>query len=248
MSITTTSIIMQALNQEDLFTLVGETALVTGATRGIGKSMALALARAGAKVLLVQRDISATSVRDEINSSVPEATRHAQIYEADLANRESVEGLVAQVEGHGHRITILVNSAGIIIRHPITEFPSGDWDKVIEVNLNSCFILSRDVARHMLENEMVRGQRGSIVNVASIMSFQGGLNVSAYAASKGGLTQLTKSFSNELASRGIRVNAIAPGYCVTEMNEQLFQDKDRSRSLSERIPMGRWGQASDFAG
>ncbi|KAL6241124.1 hypothetical protein RBB50_012028 [Rhinocladiella similis] len=237
---------MQALNQE-LFTLVGETALVTGATRGIGKSMALALAGAGAKVLLVQRNVSDTGVRDEINASVPEA-RHAQIYEADLANRRSLEGLVAQVETDGHRISILVNSAGIMIRHPVTDFPQDDWDKVIEVNLNSCFILSRDVANHMLKNEMVNGQRGSIVNVASIMSFQGGLNVSAYAASKGGLTQLTKSFSNELASRGIRVNALAPGYCVTEMNAQLLQDKDRLRSLSERIPMGRWGQASDFAG
>lgn len=174
-----------------------------------------------------------------------------------------------RIEADGHRISILVNSAGIIDRHPCTEFPSSDWDKVIsfdshrlahvrsrrltlcqvlELNLSSTFILSRDVAKHMLDNELVKGQRGTIINVVSIMSFQGGLNVSAYAASKGGLTQLTKSFSNELSSKGIRVNAIAPGYCVTDMNARLLEDKDRLRSISERIPMGRWGEASDFAG
>ncbi|RVX66408.1 hypothetical protein B0A52_09638 [Exophiala mesophila] len=209
--------------------------------------MAMALAQAGAKVLLAQRDIRDTGLRDEINAHVPQE-RLSTIYEADLAKRPSVETLVSRIEADGHRITILVNSAGVISRYSCTDFPSDEWDKVLEVNLSSTFILCRDVARHMLGNEIVRRQRGSIINVGSVMSFQGGINVSAYASSKGGLVQLTKSFSNELASKGIRVNTIAPGYCVTEMNTQLLENKERLKSISERIPIGRWGDPSDFAG
>ncbi|KAH9235369.1 hypothetical protein K456DRAFT_1834503 [Colletotrichum gloeosporioides 23] len=228
------------------FSLEGHTALVTGGTRGIGAAVAIGLAEAGADVLLVQRDESNTSTRD----SILKLGRKAQIYTADLSSQQSVAALVPKVLKDGHQIRILVNCAGIQKRHPCEKFPDDDFDAVIQVNLNSVFTLTRDVGAHMLtlEPSPVTGRKGSVINYASLLSFQGGFTVPAYAASKGAVAQLTKSFANEWTSKGITVNAIAPGYIETEMNTALLNDKERLASISARIPAGRWGTPDDFKG
>lgn len=149
----------------------------------------------------------------------------------------------------GHNIHILLNSAGIQRRHPSHQFPNDDWEEVLQVNLSTVFTLCRDVGAHMLTlTPSSSGHRGSIINIASLLSFQGGLTVPAYAASKGGVAQLTKALSNEWAAKGIQVNAIAPGYIATEMNTALINDEDRAKSILMRIPAGRWGNPSDFEG
>ncbi|ROT41674.1 2-deoxy-D-gluconate 3-dehydrogenase [Sodiomyces alkalinus F11] len=228
------------------FSLEGQTALLTGGTRGIGQVVAIALAEAGADVLLVQRDESVKSTRDAIQK----LGRKSQIYTADLSEPQSVASLVPKVLADGHQIRILVNCAGIQRRHPAEKFPDSDFNEVIQVNLNSVFTLTRDVGAHMLtlDPSPVTGRRGSIINYASLLSFQGGFTVPAYAASKGAVAQLTKSFANEWTSRGITVNAIAPGYIETEMNTALLDDKERLASISARIPAGRWGTPEDFKG
>ncbi|KAF6840705.1 2-deoxy-d-gluconate 3-dehydrogenase [Colletotrichum plurivorum] len=228
------------------FSLEGQTALVTGGTRGIGAAVAIGLAEAGADVLLVQRDESNTSTRDAIQK----IGRKAHIYTADLGSQESVAALVPKVLGDGHQIRILVNCAGVQKRHPCEKFPDDDFNAVIQVNLNSVFTLTRDVGAHMLslEPSPITGRKGSVINYASLLSFQGGFTVPAYAASKGAVAQLTKSFANEWTSKGITVNAIAPGYIETEMNTALLNDKDRLASISARIPAGRWGTPEDFKG
>ncbi|KAJ5613379.1 hypothetical protein N7510_006573 [Penicillium lagena] len=229
----------------DLFSLTGKTALVTGGTRGIGQAMALALAEAGADVVLVQRDTSNQNTKEQINKLGQKAT----IYTADLASQESVSALVSTIVKDGHDINILLNCAGIQRRHPSHVFPQEDWDEVLQVNLTTVFTLCRDVGAYMLTRTPNNsGQRGSIINVASLVSFQGGLTVPAYAAAKGGVAQLTKAFSNEWASKGINVNAIAPGYVATDMNTALIQDKERAASILARIPAARWGNPDDFKG
>jgi 2-deoxy-D-gluconate 3-dehydrogenase len=148
-----------------------------------------------------------------------------------------------------HNIHILLNCAGIQARHPAASFPDDDWNRVLQVNLNAVFTLCRDVGKHMLSRPLdSRNRRGSIINVASLLSFQGGITVPAYAASKGGVAQLTKALSNEWAGQGICVNAIAPGYIATDMNEALIKDEERAGSILSRIPKGRWGEAEDFKG
>ncbi|KAK5174937.1 uncharacterized protein LTR77_000073 [Saxophila tyrrhenica] len=230
---------------QQLFSLEGKTALVTGGTRGIGQSMALAFAEAGADVLLVQRDESNQTTKEAIES----LGRKAQIYTADLASQESIKQLVPKVLADGHQIDILLNCGGIQRRHPAHEFPDEDWSEVLQVNLTTVFTLCRDVGAHMLKRDKDRyGKRGSIINVASLQSFQGGLNIPAYASSKGGVAQLTKSLSNQWASEGINVNAIAPGYIRTDMNKALINDPNRAKSILERIPAGRWGSPDDFKG
>ncbi|POS85599.1 hypothetical protein EPUL_002139 [Erysiphe pulchra] len=217
-----------------LFSLEGETALVTGGTRGIGQAIALALAESGANIILVQRDKSNTTTRDAVEALGKTST----IYVADLSSSTEVAGLIPSILKDGHKISILVNCAGIQYRSPSSQFPTNAWDEVLQVNLNSVFITSRDVGAHMLtlEPSPVTGRRGSIINIASLLSFQGGFTVPAYAASKG------------VASHGITVNAIAPGYIETEMNSAILQDETRLRSIQERIPAGRWGQPDDFKG
>jgi len=150
----------------------------------------------------------------------------------------------------GYKINVLVNCAGIQRRHPSEKFPTSDWNEVMQVNLNTVFTLCRDVGTHMLSLPIspVTGRRGSIINFASLLSFQGGVTVPAYAASKGAVAQLTKALSNEWTSKGITVNAIAPGYIETEMNTALLADQERLRGISERIPAGRWGEPEDFKG
>lgn len=175
--------------------------------------------------------------------------RKSQIYVADLASQESIKALVPKVLADGHQIDILVNSGGIQRRHAAQQFPDDDWNEVIQVNLTTVFTLCRDVGAHMLSREKDRyGKRGSIINVASLQSFQGGINIPAYASSKGGVAQLTKALSNQWASEGINVNAIAPGYIATEMNTALINDPNRAKSILERIPAGRWGSPDDFKG
>ncbi|KAF2711964.1 NAD(P)-binding protein [Pleomassaria siparia CBS 279.74] len=231
---------------KELFSLEGQTALVTGGTRGIGQSMALALAEAGADILLVQRDTSNTTTKTQIES----LGRKATIYVADLSSNVSVSSLVPSITKDGHKIHILLNCGGIQKRHPAHQFPDDDWSTVLQVNLTSVFTLCRDVGAYMLSTDpsLPGGRRGSIINVASLLSFQGGFTVPAYSASKGGVAQLTKALSNEWASKGIAVNAIAPGYIATDMNTALINDEKRAESILSRIPAGRWGAPDDFKG
>ncbi|RDI82124.1 hypothetical protein Vi05172_g7886 [Venturia inaequalis] len=228
-----------------LFSLEGQTALVTGGTRGIGQAMTIALAEAGADILLVQRDTSNTETKTKIES----LGRKCTIYTTDLSSQSSVSELVPKILADNHTIHILLNCAGIQARHPAHQFPDSDWNLVLQINLNAVFTLCRDVGAHMLSRPVDQyNRRGSIINVASLLSFQGGITVPAYAASKGGVAQLTKALSNEWAGKGINVNAIAPGYIATDMNEALIKDQDRAASILSRIPAGRWGAAEDFKG
>ena len=175
--------------------------------------------------------------------------RKAQIYIADLASNDSMKALVPKVLEDGHKVDILLNCGGIQRRHPAHQFPDEDWAEVLQVNLNAVFTLCRDVGAHMLSRDADQyGRRGSIINVGSLLTFQGGINVPAYAASKGGVGQLTKALSNQWAAQGITVNAIAPGYIATEMNTALLADEKRAASILERIPAGRWGNPEDFKG
>lgn len=229
-----------------MFSLHGQTAMVTGCTRGIGQAVAIGLAEAGADVVLVQRDASQTSTKDAIEK----LGRKAWIYAADMAEQESVTALTPKVLGDGHQVRILVTCAGIQRRHPCERFPDGDFNEVMQVNLHAVFTLCRDVGAHMLglEPSATTGRRGSIVNYASLLTFQGGLTVPAYAASKGAVGQITKSFANEWTARGVTVNAVAPGYIDTEMNTALLNDPGRLAGINARIPAGRWGRPDDFKG
>ena len=230
-----------------LFSLQGQTALITGGTRGIGQAMTVALAEAGADIILIQRDTSNTSTSSQVQS----LGRKCTVVPGDLSSRDSVRKLFTSVQEQTNNtpIHILLNCAGIQRRHPSHEFPQDEWDDVIQTNLNTVFTLCRDVGAHMLARDPdPSGCRGAIINVASLLSFQGGITVPAYAASKGGVAQLTKALSNEWASKGIQVNAIAPGYIATEMNTALMQDEGRASAILARIPAGRWGRPEDFKG
>ncbi|MCJ1270142.1 hypothetical protein MMC22_010037 [Lobaria immixta] len=234
-----------AMTFPSMFSLDGQTALVTGGSRGIGQGMALALAEAGADILLVQRDATNTATR----TAIEKLGRRVSVYTADLSSAESVSALVPSILHDGCKIDILLNCAGIQRRHPCHEFSSDDWNLVLQVNLGSVFTLCRDVGAHMLQQTPSRsGRRGSIINVASLMSFQGGILIPAYTASKGGVAQLTKALSNEWAGKGIAVNAIAPGYVATDLIKALTEDETRAKSILERIPAGRWGTPDDFKG
>ncbi|KKK21760.1 2-dehydro-3-deoxy-D-gluconate 5-dehydrogenase [Aspergillus rambellii] len=230
-----------------LFSLDGRTAIITGGTRGIGQAMAIALAEAGADIVLIQRDESNTSTRDQITH----LGRKAYIHAAELSDREAIKGIIPALTSQGVKPDILLNCAGIQRRHPSEKFPDEDWDEVIQVNLTSVFTLCREFGDYLLArdaSEFPTGRRGSIINVASLLSFQGGITVPAYAASKGGVAQLTKALSNEWISKGINVNAIAPGYIATDMNTALINDSNRNPAILARIPAGRWGKPEDFKG
>jgi 2-dehydro-3-deoxy-D-gluconate 5-dehydrogenase len=222
----------------DLFSLKGKVALVTGSSRGLGRAMAVGLAAAGADVAAVGRR-SDPKVVEEI---VATGARGA-FFEHDLADIDGIPGLVARVEASLGAIDILINCAGVQSRHKATEFPRKDWDFVIDVNMNAPFFLCQAVGRSMLARKS-----GKIINIASLLSFQGGITVPAYAASKGAVAQFTKALSNEWAGQGVNVNCIAPGYMDTEMNTALMADATRSRQIMERIPAGRWGRPEDMVG
>lgn len=223
----------------DKFKLDGKTALVTGSNQGIGQAYALALAEAGADVIGVsyQGDFS------ETEKLISKTGKKLTSYVADFSDRNSLYNFIEQVKTDFPKIEILVNNAGTILRKPISEHPDEYWDKVIEVNLNSQFILTRELGKEMAE----RGY-GKIVFIASLLSFQGGITVPGYAASKGGIKQLTMAFANEWASKGVTVNAIAPGYIATENTRPLRENPERNKAILERIPAGRWGETDDLMG
>jgi 2-dehydro-3-deoxy-D-gluconate 5-dehydrogenase len=212
------------------FDLSGRVALVTGANTGIGQAIAVALAQAGADVALAGR-----SAADETAGLVRAEGRRAILIGADLSSIAPVEGVVEQTVSDLGGIDILVNNAGII--------PEADWDAVIDTNLKSLFFLSQAAGRRMIE-----AGRGKIINIASLLSFQGGIRVPSYTASKSGVAGLTKLLANEWAAKGLNVNAIAPGYIATNNTAALQADENRNRQIMERIPAGRWGEASDLGG
>jgi 2-dehydro-3-deoxy-D-gluconate 5-dehydrogenase len=223
-----------------LFSLEGKRALVTGASRGLGQAMAIALAQAGADVVCACSKAGGASGTVETIRAIG---RRAEEVSADLSDRESTDAMLRQVDAGGP-IDILVNNAGTIRRHPAHEFPDSDWQHVIDTNLNSIFAICRHVGRAMIE----RGQGGKIINVASLLSFQGGITVPAYTASKHAVAGLTKALANEWAAHGIQVNAIAPGYFATDNTAPLRADAVRSEQILARIPAGRWGNAEDLGG
>jgi 2-dehydro-3-deoxy-D-gluconate 5-dehydrogenase len=222
----------------NIFDLSGKVALVTGANTGIGQAIALALAEAGADVALAGR-----SRAEETFEGVRRVGRKAIIIEADLSLTEPVSAVVAQTISELGGLDILVNNAGIIRRNDAVDFSEADWDAVIDTNLKSLFFLSQAAARHMI----ARGS-GKIINIASMLSFQGGVRVPSYTASKSGVAGLTKALANEWAAKGLNVNAIAPGYIATNNTAALQEDETRNRQIMERIPAGRWGAASDIGG
>ncbi len=225
--------------KSDPFRVDGAVALVTGAATGIGAAIARALAVAGADVACHGN----TRGADATCEAIRKEGRRAVSLRADLADKRSAASLVdATLEKFG-RVDILVNNAGLIRRSPAVDHSEADWDLLLEVNLSSVFRLCQLAGRAMLEQK-----RGKIVNIASLLSFQGGVFVPAYAASKGGVAQLTKALANEWASKGINVNAIAPGYIRTTNTEALQKDETRNRQILERIPAGRWGETEDIAG
>jgi 2-deoxy-D-gluconate 3-dehydrogenase len=223
----------------DKFRLDGKIALVTGSNRGIGRSYAIALAEAGADII----GVSTSSDFSELESEIVSRGRGFKSYTSDFSNRESLYDFIKKVKSDFPRIDILVNNAGTILRKPILEHPDEYWDKVIEVNLTAQFILTREIGR-----DMVRRGYGKIVFVASLLSFQGGILVPGYSASKGGVKQLAMAFANEWASKGVNVNAIAPGYIATDNTKPLREDPVRAKSILDRIPAGRWGVPEDLMG
>jgi 2-deoxy-D-gluconate 3-dehydrogenase len=225
----------------ECFNLSGKTALVTGCKRGIGKAMALGLAEAGADIIGVSATLESSG--SDVEREVTALGRKFAGYAADFSDRQALYGFIKRVQAEHPTIDILVNNAGSILRKPAVEHPDDYWDKILEINLNAQFILSREFGRGMLE----RG-RGKIIFTASLLTFQGGITVPGYAASKGGIGQLAKALANEWAGRGVNVNAIAPGYISTDNTEALRNDPARSRQILDRIPAGRWGDPDDFKG
>jgi len=222
------------------FDLSGKTALVTGAKRGIGRGMAEALASAGADVIGVSASLAPGSA---VEQAITAMGRKFTAIQCDFSDRAAVTAFLAQLVADGVAPDILVNNAGTIKRKPAAEHPDEWWDEVIEVNLNAQFVISREIGKGMV----ARGQ-GKIIFTASLLTFQGGITVPGYAASKGGIGQLTKALANEWAGKGVNVNAIAPGYIATDNTQALQDDPDRSKAILERIPAGRWGRPEDFAG
>jgi len=223
------------------FKLDGKVALVTGCKRGIGKGMAIALAQAGADIIGVSASLETAG--SAIEKEVTALGRTFKGYACDFSDRTALYAFIEQVKADFPKIDILVNNAGTILRAPAAEHSDELWDTVIEVNLNAQFVLSRELGKEMLE----RGA-GKIIFTASLLTFQGGITVPGYAASKGGIGQLTMALSNEWAGQGVQVNAIAPGYVATDNTQALQDDPERSQTILGRIPAGRWGRPKDFAG
>lgn len=223
------------------FDLSGKTALVTGCKRGIGRAMALALAQAGADILGVSASLEKEG--SEIEQAVRATGRFFKAYTCDFSDRNSLYAFIDSVKTDFPTIHILVNNAGTILRKPAAEHPDEYWDKVIAVNQHAQFILTREIGK-----EMVNRGEGKIVFTASLLTFQGGITVPGYAASKGAIGQMTMAFANEWASKGVNVNAIAPGYISTDNTKALRNDPNRSSSILSRIPAARWGKPEDFMG
>ena len=222
----------------NLFDLTGKVAVVTGGSRGLGKDMAKGLAHAGANVVIISR-VKQDTFADEMAELGVKGLSVA----FDLQDHHKYDELLDMIEQSMGSIDILVNNAGVQSRHPSVEFPKEDWDMVMDVNANAVFFLCQKVGKRMLEQKS-----GKIINLASLLSFQGGLTVPAYAASKGAVMQFTKSLANEWAKHGININCIAPGYMETDMNTALIEDGTRSKQILDRIPAERWGQPKDMQG
>jgi len=223
----------------DKFNLKGKIALVTGANRGIGQYYSMALAEAGADIIGVSNETDFTETEKLIKGS----GKNLSTYICDMSNRANLYEFIKNVKSAFPAIDILVNNAGLILRKPISEHPDEYWDKVLELNLSAQFILTREIGKTMAE----RGY-GKIIFIASLLSFQGGILVPGYAASKGGIKQLTMAFANEWAGKGVTVNAIAPGYIATDNTKALREDPVRNKAILDRIPAARWGKPEDLMG
>jgi 2-deoxy-D-gluconate 3-dehydrogenase len=223
-----------------IFDLHGSTALVTGCNKGIGRSMALGLAEAGADIIGVSASLQPGSA---VERDVLETGRKFYPYQADFSDRTSLYGFIKTLKADFSQIDILINNAGTIRRAPAADHSDTDWDQVLAINLDAPFLLAREIGR-----DMVARGRGKIIFTASLLTFQGGINVPGYAASKGAVGSLVKALANEWAPHGVNVNAIAPGYVATGNTENLRADPDRSRAILARIPAGRWGEPDDFRG
>lgn len=224
-----------------LFSLKGKTALVTGCSKGIGKAMAIGLAEAGADIIGVSATLALSG--SDVEQEVKALGRNFKAYAADLGNREALLAFIKQVQAENPVIDILINNAGTILRAPAAEHSDAYWDTVLAINLDAPFILAREIGKAML----TRGE-GKIIFTCSLLSFQGGINVPGYAASKGALASLVKALANEWAGKGVNVNGIAPGYISTDNTEALRNDSERSAAIMARIPAGRWGEPEDFKG
>ncbi|MEV4517096.1 SDR family oxidoreductase [Dactylosporangium sp. NPDC049525] len=226
------------MSVEALFSLSGSTALVTGASRGIGRAVACGLAAAGADLILAGRAAS----HEDTAAAITALGRRCTVIDIDLADPARVRSVAARV-ARDETVDVVINNAGIITRDDVLDVDAGDWARVLDVNLTSLFFLSQQLAAPMA----ARG-RGKIVNVASLLSFQGGVRVTPYTVTKHAVAGLTRAMANELAPRGVQVNAIAPGYIATDNTEALRADPDRHRAITERIPAGRWGSPDDLVG
>jgi 2-deoxy-D-gluconate 3-dehydrogenase len=224
-----------------MFSLEGKKALVTGCKRGIGRAMAEALAQAGADIIGVSANLEPEG--SQVARAVISQGRHFYAYQADFGDRPALYAFIEQVKKDHPVIDILVNNAGTILRRPAAEHPDEYWDEVIAVNQTAPFILTREMGR-----EMVARGAGKVIFTASLLTFQGGIHVPGYAASKAAVGSLVKAFANEWAGKGVNVNAIAPGYIATDNTDALRNDPDRSKSILARIPAGRWGEPDDFKG
>lgn len=225
------------------FDLAGKVAVVTGANTGIGQGIAVALAEAGADIAAVGRSRAA-----ETATKIRALGRKCELIDANLSSIKPVEGVVSQVLDSLGSLDILVNNAGIIRREDSLDFTEEDWDAVMDTNLKVLFFLCQAAARHMVQWSDQSGRRGKIINIASMLSFQGGIRVPSYTASKSGVAGLTKLLANEWAPKGINVNAIAPGYIATNNTAALQADETRNRQILERIPEARWGDPADIGG
>lgn len=222
------------------FDLSGKTALVTGCSRGIGEAMAMGLAEAGADII----GISGTIIQgSNIEKEVTKLNRQFTPYAIDLSERSNLYAAINIIKSNHSKIDILINNAGMILRNPAINHTDEEWDKVLALNLDAPFILTREFAKEMLHRKY-----GKIIFTCSLLSFQGGVNVPGYAASKGAVASLVKAFANEWAREGVNVNGIAPGYVATNNTEALRNDPERSKSILDRIPAGRWGEPNDFKG
>ncbi len=223
----------------DRFKLDGKTAIVTGASRGIGRAVAMGLAEAGADVAVLGN----TSNPEEVRRAVLDLGRKSLALQGDLTDRGFRSRVVDGVLDQWGRIDILVNSAGTQVRTPAVDFAEADWDQVIDLNLTTLFRMCQRVGR-----EMLKQKSGKIINIASVQSFTGGITIPAYAASKGGVAQVTKALANEWARFNVNVNAVAPGYILTDLTQPLFDNPVRSKEITQRIPAQRWGKPEDLQG
>lgn len=223
----------------DFFSLAGKIAIVTGGNKGLGQAYAVALAKAGADLFIVARGED----WEETRQFIEEAGQRAKFLQADLSDREAGKRVIAECLKAYGKIDILVNNAGTIRRSPLLEYKEEDWDAVMEINLNSLYFLSQEVAK-----VMVKQKSGKIINIASMLSFQGGKFVPPYTASKHAVAGLTKAFANELGEHNIQINAIAPGYVATANTAPIREDEKRNEEILSRIPAGRWAQTADLMG